>query len=82
MSRLIISCPICEAEHGVIYNLAEYVDGMLSIRTHYKTHKGETIPMYVQGDDFKLICGYCKSVAFNKSPILISETTQVLFGTV
>ena len=36
----------------------------------------------IQGDNFELICGNCKQVAFRKTPVLIQQTTTLLFGTV
>ena len=83
MSRLIIKCPICYESSGDTFNLAEYLpQGILSIRSFYKNFKGESIPMYIQGEDFNLVCGNCKQIAFRKTPILIQQTTTVLFGTI
>lgn len=83
MSRLIIRCPQCLETSGETFNLAEYLpDGILSIRTFYKTFKGDNIPLYISGKEFELICGNCKQVAFRKTPVLIQQTTQILFGTI
>ena len=73
-----------ESEEGdAKLNLAEYLpEGILSIRTSYKTYKNEIIPLYVQGSDFQLVCGNCKQIAFRKQPVLITQTTTLLFGTV
>jgi len=81
--RAIISCPYCFETTGDTFNLAEYLpQGILSIRTFYKTFKGENIPLYIKGNEFELICGNCKQVAFRKTPVLIQQTTTLLFGTV
>lgn len=83
MIRALIKCPNCESETGDILNLAQYMeDGSLSIRTFYKNHKGEQINMYIQGKEFDLICGRCNQIAFRKTPVLIQQTTTLLFGTV
>lgn len=82
MSRLIIKCPICLENNGETFNLAEYLpEGALSIRTFYKTFRGENIPIYIKGNDYELICGNCKEVAFRKMPVLIQQTTTMVFGT-
>ena len=81
--RLIIKCAVCESTTGDIFNLAEYLpEGILSIRTFYKNFKNEIIPMFVKGSDFQLICGNCKQIAFRKTPLLIQQTTTMLFGTI
>ena len=78
--RSIIICPICQQE-GTRFNLAEYLpDGSISILTRYTTYKGEIIPMFIQGNDYQLICGVCKQTAFKKIPILIQQS-QILIGT-
>ena len=83
MSKLIIKCPICFETDNTMLNLAEYLPpGILSIRTFYKKFRNEQIPIYIQGKDFELVCGNCKQIAFRKTPILIQETTQILFGTI
>ena len=86
-SRMIVKCPVCFETTGDTFNLAEYLpdaltgEGILSIRTFYKTFKGENIPLYIKGNEFELICGNCKQVAFRKTPMLIQQTTTMLFGT-
>ena len=83
MSRLLIRCPVCYEVNGETFNLAEYLpEGILSIRTFYKNFRNEQIPMYVKGNEFELICGNCKQVAFRKTPVLIQQTTTMLFGTI
>ena len=87
MNRALISCPVCDSEwmsrFDHHFNLAEYLpEGILSIKTFYKTFKGESIPLYIRGNEFELICGNCKQIAFRKTPVLIQQTTQILFGTI
>lgn len=81
--RAIVKCPVCYEVSGETFNLAEYLpEGILSIRSFYKTFKGENIPILVRGQEFELVCGNCKQVVFRKMPVLIQETTTLLFGTV
>lgn len=81
--RSLITCPVCQSEYGVTFNLAEYLDnGVLSIRTTYNNYKGENIPMFIAGKEFELICGQCKQIAFRKQPVLIQQTTTLTFGTI
>jgi len=78
--RLLIKCPVCEWQ-GIINNLAEYLpdQGIVSIRRSKGLIKGQTTQ--VIGNDFQIICGNCKQIAFRKMPILIQQTTQFTFGT-
>ena len=79
--KAIIKCPTCEWQ-GIIQNLAEYLpaEGIVVIRRS----KG-FIPYQktiVRGNDFELICERCQNVAFRKMPVLIQQTTQMIFGTI
>lgn len=79
--KYIIRCGNCEW-NGVINNLAEYLPkkGILSIRRSKQLIPGQTT--IVVGNDYQILCGNCKQIVFRKIPILIQQTTQVIFGTI
>ena len=79
--KLIVKCPTCEFK-GVINSLAEYIpeNGILSIRRSRQLIPGQTT--IIVGNDYQILCGNCKQVAFRKMPVLIQETTQYIFGTI
>lgn len=78
--KLILKCPTCES-NGIFNNLAEYIpeSGILSVRRSRGLIPGQNT--IVVGNDFKILCGRCQEVVFTKTPILIQQTTSVLFGT-
>lgn len=64
------------------FNLAEYLpEGIISIRSLYNNSNGENIPIYISGRDYQVICGNCQQIAFRKQPVLIQQTTTMIFGT-
>lgn len=81
MSRLIVKCPVCYENWGVVQSLAEYFpeEGILSISRSKGLIPGQKT--IVLGSDYQLVCGNCKQVAFRKTPVLIQQTTTLLFGT-
>lgn len=78
--KLTIKCPVCEW-NGVFNNLAEYLpeNGIVSIRRSRQLLPGQTT--IVVGNDFEILCGNCKNVAFRKTPVIIQQQTTLLFGT-
>ena len=77
--KALIRCPVCESR-SKLKSLAEYLpDGTLAVlrwkgNPVYNTFDETTI---IAGDDFVILCGNCKQIAFRKIPFLIQQT----FGT-
>lgn len=78
--KLIVKCPTCEWK-GITNSLAEYLpeEGILSIRRSNQLIPGQTT--IIVGQDYSIICGNCKEIVFKKTPVLIQETTTMIFGT-
>ena len=79
---MLIKCPVCQ-ENGLTRTLAEFLpNGVLKISRQNPLY-AEPMGDYtvVMGNDFLVLCGKCKQIAFRKIPILIQQTTQITFGT-
>lgn len=76
--KMLVRCGVCEWQ-GIINNLAEYLpdQGILSIRRSKGLIPGQTT--IVIGNDYQILCGNCKEIAFKKIPILIQQTKHLDF---
>ena len=79
MSKLIIKCPRCEFEDGVIQSLAEILpSGIISIRRSRRTYTNDHETTLVIGANFQILCGRCQTPVFQRLNQTIDYGTMIM----
>lgn len=79
---MILKCAYCEYNDGQIQNLAELQpSGIISVRRWFNPHTQKQDNTLIVGDNFKLLCGRCQTMAFQRQlEVFTIGTLQITYA--